>query len=134
MKQVTAMFLKNSNDEYLITRRATSESMAGWWEFPGGKIEARESAAECLIREIKEELNLDIKVGEELGRSFYEYEHGAFEIIGLLATHTEAQKIRLTVHDEARWIKLEDLTEIKLLPADVLLVDQILNSEDCSDA
>lgn len=133
MKQVTAMFLKNSNNEYLITRRASSESMAGWWEFPGGKIEARESAAECLIREIKEELNLDINVDEELGRSFYEYEHGAFEIIGLLATHNEAQKMTLAVHDAVRWIKLKDLAQIKLLPADVLLADQILKSESFSN-
>lgn len=133
MKQVTAMFLKNSNDEYLITRRASSESMAGWWEFPGGKIEARESATECVIREIKEELNLDINVGDELGRSFYEYEHGAFEIIGMLATHTGAQEITLTVHDAVRWIKLEDLAQIKLLPADLLLVDQILKSESFSN-
>ena len=128
------MFLKNSNGEYLITRRASSESMAGWWEFPGGKIEAGESAEECLVREIKEELNLDITVGKELGQSFYEYEHGAFEIIGLLATCAEAEEILLTVHDDASWIKPEDLTQIKLLPADVLLVDHILNSKGFSDA
>ena len=116
MKQVAAMFLKNSNGENLITRRASSESMAGWWEFPGGKIEAGESAEECLVREIKEELNLDITVGKELGQSFYEYEHGAFEIIGLLATCAEAEEILLTVHDDASWIKPEDLTQINEAP------------------
>jgi len=133
MKQVTAMFLRNSKDEYLVTRRASSESMAGWWEFPGGKLEAGESASQCLTREIKEELNLEINVDREMARSFYTYEHGAFEIIGLLATDTEAQEITLTVHDKARWIKLEDLAQIKLLPADVLLVDQILNSKGFCD-
>ena len=129
IKKVTAMFLRNSKDEYLITRRASSESMAGWWEFPGGKLEPGESASECLTREIKEELNLDIEVGEELARSLYTYDHGVFEIIGLSALCNEARDIKLTVHDKASWIKLEDLRQFKLLPADVLLVDHILNSQ-----
>ena len=132
MKQVAAMFLRNSNNEYLITRRAPTESMAGWWEFPGGKIENNESAEECLTREIKEELNLDIDVDEELARSFYKYEHGAFEIIGFSATCNQTLNMTLAVHDKVSWEKLEDLTGFNLLPADVLLVEHILNSKGVS--
>jgi len=50
------------NDKVLITRRALKENFAGGWEFPGGKIELNETPEDCLIRELKEELNIDISI------------------------------------------------------------------------
>ena len=59
--------------KFLAARRAPSEKHAGWWEFPGGKFEEGESAAECLVREIKEELELDVEVGQSIGTWIFDH-------------------------------------------------------------
>ena len=66
MKRVTAAILiKDGN--ILIAKRKSSDKLADKWEFPGGKIEKNETPEQCLIREIKEEFGIDVKVGEYLG-------------------------------------------------------------------
>lgn len=62
MINVVAAVIKNDNGKILITQRNLKKSQGGWWEFPGGKIEQGETREEAIIREIKEELTIDIKV------------------------------------------------------------------------
>ncbi|NLY49272.1 MAG: (deoxy)nucleoside triphosphate pyrophosphohydrolase [Clostridiales bacterium] len=62
IKVVAGVIIKNN--KVLITRRAPKENFGGGWEFPGGKIEANETPEECLARELKEELNVNISVGK----------------------------------------------------------------------
>ena len=128
MKLVTALLLKNEENQYLVARRSVDQSMAGYWEFPGGKVEPNETIAECLIREIREELTLEIIPGDEIVRVDYNYDHGQFQIIGIEATLSVSAPPQLHVHDQIRWLKLEDMHQVKLLPADVLLVQEILSN------
>lgn len=79
MIEVTAAVIENGG-RILICRRRTGEPNGGLWEFPGGKIEPGESAEEALRREIKEELDLDIEVGERLGAVFGGGPSGDLEI------------------------------------------------------
>ena len=128
MKLVTALLLKNEENQYLVARRSVDQSMAGYWEFPGGKVEPNETIAECLIREIREELTLEVIPGEEIVRVDYNYDHGQFQIIGIAATLSVSATPQLQVHDQIRWLKLDDMHQVKLLPADVLLVEEILSN------
>ena len=128
MKLVTALLLQNEKNEYLVARRSLNQPMASYWEFPGGKVEPNETTAECLVREIKEELRLDIIPGDEIARVDYRYDHGQFQIIGIAAILSVSSSPQLQVHDQIRWLKLEDMHQVKLLPADVLLVEEILSN------
>ena len=128
MKLVTALLLKNEENQYLVARRSVDQSIAGYWEFPGGKVEPNETIAECLIREIREELALEVIPGDEIVRVDYNYDHGQFQIIGIAAILSVSSSPQLQVHDQIRWLKLEDMHQVKLLPADVLLVEEILSN------
>ena len=117
MKQVTAAIIIEDG-KILITRRGPNEKLPGYWEFPGGKQEDSESLQECLGRELKEELNVSVIVGEERFRSEYHYSHGSFELIALEATIISGE-IELSVHDAAEWVPIIDLDGYKLAPADL---------------
>lgn len=117
MKRVTAAIIMQGED-VLLTRRAPKEKLAGHWEFPGGKVEHGESLSDCLRRELKEELGVEAVVGEILAESVYHYEHGAFQLIGMLTSLTSYQ-LKLAVHDQAEWVPIEKLLDYALAPADI---------------
>lgn len=117
MKTVTAAIIVK--DGYVLaTRRASGQSLAGHWEFPGGKVEPGETLAQCLARELKEELGLDVSVGEVIAESEYHYDHGAIRLIALRTEILEGT-ITLTVHDEAKWVLPTKLEDLQLAPADI---------------
>lgn len=80
MIQVAAGIIEDGRGNVLIAQRPPGKRLAGFWEFPGGKVEAGESAAQALVRELKEELELDVRVAGELGRFPYEYVWGGVEL------------------------------------------------------
>ena len=106
------------NSKILITRRGPGEIMAGLWEFPGGKLEENETVYECLEREIKEELNLEIISGEIIEKSVYSYPD--FDIT-LTAVSAEIIKgeIKMAVHDRYEWISPSDFSLYSFTPADI---------------
>ena len=75
MKDVTAAVIVQ-DEKVLITRRAVNEKHAGWWEFPGGKVEDGESPKACLKRELMEELGVEARIGGLLAESIYSYQTG----------------------------------------------------------
>lgn len=125
MKIVTAGIIIQG-DKLLIVRRALMEKLAGFWEFAGGKLEENETLQECIERELREELSIETVAGNELYRSSYIYEHGSFEIVAIEVTIKSGYPI-LTVHDELAWIKIEELINYKLLPADVSIAKFLLD-------
>lgn len=111
------------NDEIFITKRAYGDFL-DMWEFPGGKIEQGESKEEALIREIKEELELDVKVGGFL--TTVEYDYPKFHLtMHCFICEILSGKLRLNVHNDCKWIKLDELDCPKWVPADILVVDAI---------
>jgi 8-oxo-dGTP diphosphatase len=121
MKDVTAAIILE-NDQVLLTRRAPGEKHAGGWEFPGGKVEAGESPETCLHRELREELEIETEIGDKLTESIYTYETGAIRLLAYRATILSGA-LRLHVHDEYRWVSMAELTQYKLLPADILIAE-----------
>ena len=112
------------DDMVLVTTRPPGQEMSGRWEFPGGKIESGESPAECLKREIKEELDLDIRIFDTMFISEYEYPGKKVHIrfMRCCAVSGTAQPTPLEGQEWA-WIKRNALPEIELLPADKPFAD-----------
>ena len=123
MKEVSAAIIIR-DQKVLMARRAAGESLAGFWEFPGGKREADETISDCLIREIREELALNIEVLGEFGVSDYQYPGGEIRLIGLLAEIKNGE-ISMTVHDAVEWIELRKVLNYKLAPADIPLAEKL---------
>ncbi|MEY2340966.1 (deoxy)nucleoside triphosphate pyrophosphohydrolase [Acidithiobacillus sp. IBUN Pt1247-S3] len=117
MKTVTAAIVLK-NRQVLLTRRASDQKLAGFWEFPGGKVEEGESLQECLQRELREELGVSSVVGEEIVTSKYHYQHGAINLVAMSADLLN-EDLTLSVHDKAIWVPLADLMNYQLAPADI---------------
>ncbi len=123
MKEVTAAVILR-DEKVLITRRGSESSLAGYWEFPGGKVEEGETRQRCLERELSEELGVIARAGEEIAESEYHYDHGSFLIVAIEAT-IESGSITLRDHDALRWVPLSELGNYELAPADIPLAESI---------
>ena len=124
MKQVTGAVIIRDN-RVLIMRRSPNEAHAGFWEFPGGKIEKGEYPEACLFRELKEELNIETKIVSYFCDSIYEYSDGCIQLLIYIVEILNGE-ITLTVHDKLKWANKEDLLTIKLLPADIPVSKRII--------
>lgn len=118
---VAAIIIKDGR--VFATQRGYGEFKDGW-EFPGGKIEPGESRKEALVREIKEELDADIRVGTLL--ETVEYDYPAFHLtMHCFFCELISEDIVLKEHEDARWLSEEELGTVDWLPADVGLIDKI---------
>ena len=110
--------------ELFATQRGYGE-WKDWWEFPGGKMEAGESSEDALKREIREELSTDICIEEFL--CTVEYDYPKFHLTMhcyICSLLTEA--LQLNEHEDARWLKGYELDSVKWLPADKIVVEQLI--------
>lgn len=124
MKEVTAAVIIE-NGSVLLTRRRPGERLAGYWEFPGGKIEKGESPQRCLEREIEEELGIHIEAGRLITESVYPYDHGKIKLIAIESKIVDGD-ITLSVHDRYTWVPLDKLLEYNLAPADIPVARKIV--------
>ena len=113
--------------KYLATQRGYGE-WRGFWEFPGGKIEPEESREEALIREIREELRMEIVPEQWLCTTEYDYPTFHLTMHCYLCRIVEGTP-QLTEHLAAQWLSPEELHSVQWLPADVEVTSRILNSE-----
>lgn len=125
MVQVAAAIIQQ-NDLILVARRAAHKSQAGFWEFPGGKIENNESPEDCLRRELKEELNISVAVDQFLISSQHDYGSLQIELLAYLCTFL-AGDVHLIDHDTIAWVKKSELQTYHLAPADIPIVNAYLN-------
>lgn len=120
--EVVAAVIKHDNRVF-ITRRGYGD-FVDMWEFPGGKIEVGESREEALIREIKEELELDINVSDFLTTIDYDYPNFHLTMHCFICQISGGQ-LNLNVHNDAKWITFDELDNQKWIPADVLVIDAL---------
>ena len=129
--RVVAAIIKavNENNETIIfaTQRGYGDFRGGW-EFPGGKIEEGETPQEALKREILEELEIEIAVGELLDT--IEYDYPTFHLsMECFWSEIVSGDLVLKEHEAARWLTKADLDSVEWLPADVALVEKIRNNK-----
>jgi 8-oxo-dGTP diphosphatase len=127
-KVVTAAIIR-TNGFVLLARRSSGQNLAGFWEFPGGKVEDGETSEECLARELQEELGIQTIIGRKCAESSYQYDHGTFRIVAYFVEWL-AGDLRPRVHDRVEWVKFRDLGEYQLLPADDPIAVVVQNLED----
>ena len=106
-----------SDEHYLVARRTRPADVAGRWEFPGGKVEHGETEEEALAREIREELGVEIAVGERVP--------GVWPLHGDLVLHLYCARLiggepmPLEQHDEIRWVTIAEFDSVDWLPSDL---------------
>ena len=117
----------HSDGRILAAQRKATSKLGGLWEFPGGKIEAGESAKAALVREIEEELEATVDVGEMICEVDHEYD---FATIRLTTFNCElvSGDLFLNDHDDVRWLLPSELRTVEWAPADLPTID-ILESE-----
>ena len=103
--KVTAAVLEKDG-KYIIAQRKRSDPLSGKWEFPGGKIEPGETPEVCLARELKEELDIEVVVGEYLGSNVHHYDHISIELMAYRATWVGGT-ITVKDHHDYRWVSAE---------------------------
>lgn len=120
--QVVAAIIQNG-DKIFATQRGYGEFKDGW-EFPGGKIEPGETSRQALIREIQEELDTVIEVGELIETVEYDYPTFHLSMECFLCTVKQGDLV-LKEHEAARWLGKEELDSVPWLPADLGLIQNI---------
>ena len=125
--KVVAAIIKavNENGETIIfaTQRGYGDFKGGW-EFPGGKIESGETPQEALKREIIEELDTEVSVGELMDTVEYDYPQFHLSMDCFWCQIVRGNLV-LKEHEDARWLTREQLRDVEWLPADVAFVERI---------
>jgi 8-oxo-dGTP diphosphatase len=116
---VTAAVIE-SGGRFLVTRRQKGVHLEGVWEFPGGKCDDSESLATCLARELREELDVDARVGEELFSTTHAYPERRVELHFIRCELLGQPKPQLG--QEMRWVPRADLASLEFPPADAELI------------
>ena len=112
---------------FLITRRQHGTDLEGCWEFPGGKCESGETHAACLRREIREELDVDITIGEELFSTTYGYSGRIVRLHFYQCALDGTPQARLG--QPMRWVPRDQLGSLTFPPADEKLIAQLVKGE-----
>jgi 8-oxo-dGTP diphosphatase len=107
----------------LVTQRAEPPHLAGYWEFPGGKVEPGESDVAALVRECQEELDVTISVGDRLGGDLVVQGPRGQWVLRVWTARIVSGEVRLVEHSAARWLSAAELGEVAWIPADAPLVD-----------
>lgn len=108
----------------LLTRRPDGKKLGGYWEFPGGKVDPGESLTAALVRELREELAIDIEVGRHLATVSHRYPWGEVFIHAFFCRWRSGTIRHLEVADHA-WTSPDDLDSFRILPADAPLIQRL---------
>lgn len=130
--RVVAAVIKavNENGQPIIfaTQRGYGD-LKGGWEFPGGKIEEGETPQEALKREIMEELDTEISVGDLIDT--IEYDYPTFHLsMDCFWCQIVKGDLVLKEHEAAKWLRMDELDSVEWLPADVIIIKSIIETVD----
>lgn len=123
IKVVGAILIKEGR--ILCAQRGGAKSLPFLWEFPGGKIEQGESPHQALIRELSEELLIEVELEATIFDAVsYEYDFGVVNLTTIIGKLKSGEPV-LTEHQEIRWLSPEELFEVEWAPADIPIVKQL---------
>ena len=125
MIEVTCAIIEHNN-KVLVTQRSEKMALPFKWEFPGGKVEIDETAEACLIREILEELHVNIKITKQLNSNTHKYSET--KIIKLIPFICElvSGEIKLTEHASFLWLSKNELVTLDWAEADIPILNEYL--------
>lgn len=132
MTDVTCAVIRNDEGLVLAVRRGPGMGNAGKWEFPGGKTRAGEDNEDCILREIDEELGMDIVICGKLNDVEHDYGNKQIRLIPFICD-TLASKPDLREHDQFRWMQPEELVTLDLTAADIPVAVQYAAGYRCAD-
>ncbi|MBV6513802.1 MAG: CTP pyrophosphohydrolase [Ignavibacteriaceae bacterium] len=118
VKHLVACALIEKEGRILLAQRKEGMKLGLKWEFPGGKLEEGESVEECIVREIKEELNLDIAVLYRMQENYHSYEYAGIHLFPCVCVVTGGELL-LRDHAEVRWITPGEIFSYDLAEADI---------------
>jgi len=121
--RVVAAIIRDGNGRIFATQRGYGPYKDGW-EFPGGKIEEGETPQNALKREIREELDAEIRVGESAGHIEYDYPEFHLSMDCFFCTLL-SESMTLKEHEAAKWLSPEELDSVAWLPADLSLIERL---------
>lgn len=124
MITVTAAIIEKEGSIF-VARRKPGSHLAGYWEFPGGKLEPGESEKQCLARELLEEFGIECEVGEFIKESVYDYGSKIIQLRAYRVRHLRGT-YQYRDHDKMGWLTVEELPSLKWAPADIPLVEKLL--------
>lgn len=118
---VVALVLIDSQKKMFLAKRP--QIKGGEWEFPGGKKELNEGLQEALVREIQEELSIQVNIDQELGHQTVIYNNKNY-LIHFFLSYYKGQDIKLTEHEDSAWFSLSELSSIKVSPGNLEFISK----------
>lgn len=122
MTTVVAAIIEDEHGNYLACKRAPHKQAAGKWEFPGGKPEGGESLENALVREIDEELGVQVKVVRQFDRTTT----GEIDLVCFVAELTGEKPTQSTDHSELRWVPENELSKLDWAEPDIPALKKLL--------
>jgi len=114
------------DNKILIGLRSKKDQGGGLWEFPGGKIELEESELSALIRELKEELGINVSVQQKVMQYIHRFKDTLYDISFFEINSFEGE-VKMNVHDAIRWVDLGSLKDYLFISGDLLFIDKLID-------
>jgi len=116
------------NNKILVAQRSEKMKLPLKWEFPGGKVEDTEKNEECIVREIREEINIEIEIVKKLTNSIYDYGTFKINLIPFIANYISGD-IKLLEHKDYRLLDKSELMNLDWAEADLPIVEELIKME-----
>jgi A/G-specific adenine glycosylase len=117
--------IKNKKNQFLITKRKKNQLLGGLWEFPGGKVIENETLECALIREIKEEVNLDITIDSFLCKVHHAYSHFKVTLMAYICLAANNSKVKCNAADDYNWVPISELGKYAFPKANRVIIEEL---------